>query len=307
LCLGVPELGAIPSAACVGLNGSGWFAPRLSRNAQRPLTLNLQRAEIEIARAMTHYPLAAWSTDAAVLADSFRATVASILFAGQNGDRPRVLLFASPHPQEGKSAALCNVAVALARIGRRVAVVDGDLRNPTLHRIFGVTGAHGLSNLLTVGTSIRVAISEAIHPTQFNNLSVVPYGSGAYPSPETLHSLRMSQVMGLLRAEFDLVLVDSPPVLEVPDARVLGRLADAVILVVRANVTERTSAVAARQRFAEDGTPVLGTILNAWDSRRGPGYPYDVYVRSPRNGINQMPASENPETGEGHTSNVPRI
>jgi capsular exopolysaccharide synthesis family protein len=232
------------------------------------------------------YPLCVWSSGFAHIAESFRATVASIVFAGQSADGPRVLLFASPRPQEGKTAALCNVAVALGRIGRRVVVVDGDLRKPSLHWTFRVPTKFGLSNLLKMDALTTGVVSKGICPTQFSNVSVMSCGSGVSRDPEMLHSWQMSEVIDYLREQFDLVLVDSPPVLEVPDARVLGRLADAVVLVIRAHVTDRTSAMATRQRFADDGIPVLGTILNAWNP---PGRKLNLsYGAAANNGISEV-------------------
>jgi Mrp family chromosome partitioning ATPase len=87
----------------------------------------------------------------------------------------------------------------------------------------------------------------------------------------------MSRLLKRLRTEFDMVMVDAPPMIHLADARVLGRLADGVILVVRAGQTTTDSALFASQRFAEDGTRVLGTVLNSWDPKTSRGYGYGSY------------------------------
>ena len=96
-----------------------------------------------------------------------------------------------------------------------------------------------------------------------------------------LHSDRMVELLDRLRMEFSTILIDTPPMLQISDARILGRLVDAAILVFRAGKTSRDVAMAAKQRMTDDGIPVIGTILNAWDlktmNRYGYGGPYSAY------------------------------
>ncbi len=209
---------------------------------------------------------ATWQHKLSVVAESFRAVLTSILFSGQNGDRPRVILLSSPGPSEGKTTVASNLAIALAEIHHRVLLIDTDMRRPRLHEIFDVPNTWGLSDLLREKNSIvECPLEGLVRETQVPGLYLLPSGPGPASISSLLYSARLQELLRRLRGEFDAVLIDTPPMLLLPDARVLGRLADAVVLVVRAGHTTRDSALAAKQRFAEDGIQVLGTILNYWN------------------------------------------
>jgi capsular exopolysaccharide synthesis family protein len=210
-----------------------------------------------------------------VLADSFRATATSILYAGENGGQPGVIVLTSASPREGKTTVASNLALALAEIGWPVLLVDGDLHKGRLHEIFEVSNAWGLSDLLG-GKELPEGREEIFIGTGYQRLYLLPAGSPAPSISGLLHSPRTLEFLNHARKEFHTVIIDTPPMLQVPDARVLGRLADGVILVVRSAQTTRESAAAAAQRLREDGTRVLGTILNEWDPRKTShaGYAY---------------------------------
>src|SRR6202035_539929 len=207
------------------------------------------------------------------LADSFRATLTSILYSGENGDRPRVIVITSANPEEGKTTVASNLALALAEIGQPVLLIDGDMRSPRLHEIFGVPNQWGLTDLREGKTPLN-GCDEMLFKTGFRNLCLLPSGSLASNISGLLHSSRALEFLNRMREEFHTVIIDTPPMLNMPDARVLGRLADGVILVVHSAQTIRDTAVAAKQRLTEDGTRVLGTILNQWDPRKTNNYSY---------------------------------
>ncbi len=209
-----------------------------------------------------------------VFADSFRAALTSILFSSQNGDCPRVLVVTSASPGEGKTTVTCNLAIALAEVNREVLLIDGDLRRPRLHDVFGLDNSTGLSDLLGDPHGPPV-VSQS---TGIRNLFVLPSGSSSHT--HLLYSPQLPELIRRAREEVDMVLIDSPPMLQMPDARVLGRCADAVILVVRAEQTTLEAAALARQRFSEDGTKVLGTILNNWNPKHTSTYGYGKYYES---------------------------
>ena len=120
-----------------------------------------------------------------------------------------------------------------------------------------------------------------VFKTGFRNLFLLPSGSGSANTAALLHSPRVSEFLNRMREEFHTIIIDTPPMLHIPDARIIGRCADGVILVVRSAQTMRHSALAVKQRLTEDGTRVLGTILNQWDPREtneyGRGYAYKPY------------------------------
>jgi capsular exopolysaccharide synthesis family protein len=213
------------------------------------------------------------------MADSFRAALASILYCGENGARPRLIVLTSANPREGKTTVASNLALALAEIASPILLVDGDLRNGRLHEIFEVSNAWGLSDLLAGEKPPQDRETMAIR-TGCGDLFLLPAGSPPANIPGLLFSPRALEFFTRMRQEFHTVIIDTPPMLNMPDARVLGRMADGVILVVRSAQTTREAAAAAAQRLTEDGTRVLGTILNEWDPRRTGhsryprGYPY---------------------------------
>lgn len=231
--------------------------------------------------------LVTWTRKPSLMAESFRVTLASILFSGQNGSRPKVIVLTSPNPREGKSTVISNLGIALAEISQRVLLVDADMRSPRLNTIFDCANTWGLSSLLRERTSIEDYPGESLaRKTEIPGLYILPSGPGTVSVAGLLHSVRMSELLRRLRREFDTLLIDTAPTLRIPDARILARVSDAVILVIRAGRTTRQSAMAAAQCFEADGTPVLGTVLNDWDPRiAGYGYYTSDYFHYGRKGV----------------------
>jgi capsular exopolysaccharide synthesis family protein len=242
-CLGIAELGVVPSGAA-GIRRFPF--PRASR------------------RAVGDFALATWERGLSPIAESFRAVVASIILAGEDGSRPRVVVVSSPNPGEGKTTVAVNLAIALSEISQRVLLIDADLRQPRLHEIFSLENEVGLTGILT-GRSTAWTPTGAVETTHIPGLHVLPGGGSPDRAPRLLYSYRLAELLRAVRLQFDTVLIDTPPVLPMPDARVIARLADSVVLVVRANKTTREAAALACQRFADDGTLVLGAVLNDWN------------------------------------------
>ena len=132
----------------------------------------------------------------------------------------------------------------------------------------------GLSNVLY---DCRLAgLDQFLQPTGVPGLFVLPAGPATGNAANLLYSENLPVLLATFKKEFDMVIIDTPPMLQMPDARIVGRMADAVILVTRAGHTTRDLALAANQRFAEDRIRVLGTILNDWDPNKtsNGGYGY---------------------------------
>jgi len=270
LYLNLRELGVIPSAT------ADPDLPVLSTGARKAVKALPSRGLIDrqAVASPERVELATWNRKASVLAESFRATLMSILASGNNeGDR-QVILVTSPAPQEGKSTVITNLAIALAEIDQRVLLVDADLRRPRLHTILNQANTWGLSDLLRETVPCEAYPPEALsRKTHIPRLSFLPSGPGSANVSRLLYSARMVTLLERLRNEFDAVLIDTPPVLRVADARILSRLVDAVVLVFRAGCTTRETAAMAVNIFDQDGVPVLGTVLNDWDPRSmGHGY-----------------------------------
>jgi Mrp family chromosome partitioning ATPase len=140
--------------------------------------------------------------------------------------------------------------------------VDADLRKPTLHERFGVVASRGLSDLLKTAEPSKEYISSFIDKAGVQRLSILPSGTVSATAEELLGSPALGPILAHLRASYDIVLIDTPPVLVLPSARLAGRLCEGAILVVRAGQTSRTAAGAACDRLHADEIPVAGTILN---------------------------------------------
>jgi polysaccharide biosynthesis transport protein len=252
--LTLPELGAIPKAA----NGS--------LTAGRLLSSGHGKMHVERATLEQRY---------SVLSESFRATLASILADSRNGDHPRILVVTSSGPMEGKTTVVSNLGIALTEISGRVLLIDGDMRRPRLHKVFDQANSWGLSDVLREKNAIEeLPLDVLVKKTSVPHLYLLPSGAGADNIFGLLCSGRMARLLPRFRREFDYVLVDAPPCLEFADARIMARCAEKVLLVVRANYTDRKTAQAAVQRLLLDGISVMGVILNRWDPARSDIYGY---------------------------------
>jgi receptor protein-tyrosine kinase len=222
--------------------------------------------------------LVTWNRKTSVISEAFRSTMTSILFSGENGDRPKVLVITSPSPQEGKSTIVSNLAIALAEVNHRVLLIDADMRLPRLHAIFDLPNTFGLSDVLHDRMPIRDYTDESlVKKTYIPDLYVLPAGPARTNLSRLLHSNRMNELVMRYRDSFDTILIDSAPVLSVPDSRLLARSADAIILVIRAHRTHQEAAYAAVKCFEEDGREILGTILNDWDPKASAYTRYGQY------------------------------
>jgi capsular exopolysaccharide synthesis family protein len=250
----VPELGAIPAAKRERASGFGLVAP--TRN--RPIELM------------------SWENKQSDVSESFRAALASILVAARDGG-PRAFVITSPLPGEGKTTVACNLGISLAEIRRRVLLIDGDMRRPRLHKVFGLSNSWGLNNLLREKNAVHeLPLDALVRGTSVPNLFVLPSGPGTDSVFSLLYSDRLQRLITRFRKEFDHVLIDAPPSLEFADARTLALYVDGVILVVRADHTDGKTASVAIRRLHLDGIPVVGAILNDWNPRGSRAYGYRV-------------------------------
>jgi capsular exopolysaccharide synthesis family protein len=212
-----------------------------------------------------------------LLAESFRTTLTSIFFSGNNGTRPRVLVLTSASPKEGKTTIASNLAISVAEISHRVVLIDADMRRPRLHEIFQMENTSGLGDLLLHDQPLRDdQVGAALRPSRIPGLSLITSGTHRHAASTLVHSDRLPELIAILRRKFDSVVIDTPPMVNISDARMLARHGDALILVVRSAVTTRDAAALAQRRFAEDGIPLMGVILNGWNPKT-PGYHYYRY------------------------------
>jgi succinoglycan biosynthesis transport protein ExoP len=285
----VTELGAIPSAGAEIGRRIYYAARRKPLPGATPLGLNAAPGVndppavivVGTKKSEERVELMTWQRKPSPVAEAFRAVLTSIMFSGENGSRPHVLVLTSASPAEGKTTIVSNLGIALAEIRQRVLIIDADLRKPRMHELFDVSNERGLSDLLqqppAVNGTLEAALRGIVQETSIPGLHVLPSGPSTHAAANLLYSPNLAAILKKFRQEFDMILVDTPPMLNIADARVAGRLADAVVFVARAGRTTREAAQAAHQRFAEDRTPILGTILNDWDPAKSPGGYYGNY------------------------------
>jgi len=251
--LNAPELGVIPN---LRLNGDG------STKSARTLTSKARTLPLNGDPAGPVTALVTWQNAPDFLAESFRGTLASILRNQVSGKTQKSILITSAGPGEGKTTVVQNLGIALAETGRKVLLVDGDFRRPNLHHRFGLANDRSLVDLLASKIPVTDRTAELFEAsTSFAGLSVLPNRATQDNVAKLLYSLRLRSIFEALTEKYDMILVDAPPILHLADARIIAPLTDALVLVLRAGVTDRKEALEAYQRIQEDGLYLLGTVL----------------------------------------------
>jgi capsular exopolysaccharide synthesis family protein len=206
------------------------------------------------------------------IAEAARAIRTNILF--MSPDRPfHTMLVTSAGPSEGKTTVACCIAIAMAQTGKRVVLLDCDMRRPRVHRVFKQPNDVGITTTLIDLPSVGAAVKA----TDVPNLSILTTGPIPPNPAELLHSEAFEKLLAVLRERFDRVIIDSPPVVPVTDAAILSTKVDGTVLVIRAFKTSKELARRAVRALRDVGGYAVGTVLNAVDlERREYGY-YQYY------------------------------
>lgn len=169
----------------------------------------------------------------------------------------RSMVITSSVPGEGKSEVSANLAAAIAQVGRRVLLVDADMRNPTQHHLWGLVNSVGLSNVIVGQESLENSIQSVTSRLSVLTAGVIP------PNPlALLDSERMANLIAQMAEQYDYILFDTPPLAGIADAAVLGKMVDGVLLVVQPGVVNSASAAAARSLLLRSEPNVLGLVAN---------------------------------------------
>jgi capsular exopolysaccharide synthesis family protein len=216
-----------------------------------------------------HRPLVAQGLHRSARGEEFRQIRTNLQFVDIEHALQSVVLTSSV-PGEGKTTTACNLAMTIAQAGVRVVLVEGDLRRPRVAEYLGLEGAVGLTSVLLGETTLQ----ESLQPWGDGMLSVLPSGPLPPNPSELLGSAGMADLLRQLVAQSGLVLVDSPPLLSVTDAAVLGALTSGVIMLVRSHSTRREEVERAAATVKAVRAEVLGTILNMVPTRGPDGYGY---------------------------------
>jgi capsular exopolysaccharide synthesis family protein len=212
--------------------------------------------------------LLAFKDPKSALAEAARSLRTQLLFSTAEG-APKIMHFTSAGPGEGKTTTAVSVAIAFAQAGAKVLLIDADLRNPSLHRVFSLPNSVGLTNHIA-GTAEPVEISQ---PTQVTRLFTITSGP-LPPNPvELISGAKMLDLLSLSAERFDHVIIDGPPVLGLADALVLANLAKATLFVVDSEVTRKREIEGAVKRLYQANAYVLGAVLSKV-GRAGKGYGY---------------------------------
>jgi polysaccharide biosynthesis transport protein len=195
--------------------------------------------------------------------EAVRALRTAVLLS-RGGSPPKVILITSSVMGEGKSTLAASLAALLAQQGKRVLLVDADLRRPMVHTLFGISGSVGLSTLLTSGPGDATAVEPMLAVDRVRGLNILPAGPvPPYPS-ELLGSEQMSTLLTQWRAQFDFIVLDGAPVLPVTDSVVLAPLADQILMVARYGVTERSQLDRSfRLLLSCVSSTAIGIVVNA--------------------------------------------
>lgn len=224
-----------------------------------------------VSLALLHYP-------ESPVAESFRVLRTSVLLSTAHHP-PQVILVTSPQPSEGKTSTALNLGIGLAQKGTKVLIVDADFRRPGVAKALNLDNQKGLSTVLTGAAAMSEVICQF---PEMPALWLLPTGPRPPNPAELLSSTAMENLLTELRAAFNFVVVDSPPVVLITDATILASIVDGVVLIAESEKTTRGAMLRALRTLSLSGGRVLGTVLNKVDSRRDGYYGhYDYYYRQP--------------------------
>jgi capsular exopolysaccharide synthesis family protein len=222
-----------------------------------------------VARAMTVH-----LDPRSIVAEAYR-TIRTAIYFGLGGNNnggassTKTILVTSPEPGDGKTTSASNLAIAIAQTGRSVLLLDADFRKPSQHKNLEIKNTVGLSSVLAGTDSLEAAVQR----TGVDGLDILPCGPIPANPSEILNSREFGELVDTLASRYDHILFDSPPVNAVTDARILGAVCDATILVLRADKSTRKSGEHARNALLAVGARMLGAIVNDASKRKG----YDIY------------------------------
>lgn len=201
--------------------------------------------------------LITYSNPESIISEQFRTIRTNIHFLNED-EKNNLLVVSSPGQSEGKSTIIANTAISIAQQKEKVLLIDGNLRNPTIHQLFKVTNEVGLTDVL----SEKTPLCEAITKCNINNLDLLTSGPIPLDPAELLESEKMKELLSHIKPLYDLILVDSPSVLEVTDTKVLANLCDGVILVVQKEKTKLEAAQESKKVLEFAKAPLVGVIVN---------------------------------------------
>ena len=208
----------------------------------------------------------------AVISEQFKTIRTNINFSTPDKDL-KTMVITSSVPSEGKSTVSSNVAVVFSQEGKRVLLVDADMRKPTVHHTFNLPNTSGLANVLTR----QATIDEVIQDSCIEGLKIMTCGPIPPNPAELLASQMMTTVMNDLVSRFDVIIFDAPPILSVTDAQILGNKCDGAIIVANTGVVEKAAVLKSKELLMASQAKILGVVLNNYKLERDHYY-YKYYA-----------------------------
>ncbi|MFC7393001.1 CpsD/CapB family tyrosine-protein kinase [Scopulibacillus cellulosilyticus] len=203
------------------------------------------------------------------ISEQFRTIRTNIEFSSVDKEM-RTVMVTSSSPGEGKSTTVANLAVTIAQQGKKVLLVDTDLRKPTVHYTFRQANTQGLTSLLTKQTTFESIVKK----TEVENLYVLPSGPIPPNPAELLASTAMKSFIKHALTMYDMIVFDTPPVLAVTDAQVMTNLCDGTVLVIQSGETEKEAALKAKELLLQAKGTIVGTVLNRKPQKKSNYYYY---------------------------------
>ncbi|UOQ87022.1 CpsD/CapB family tyrosine-protein kinase [Gracilibacillus salinarum] len=203
------------------------------------------------------------------ISEQYKTIRTNLQFSSVDGDL-QTMLVTSSGPSEGKSSTTANLAIVFAQQGKKVLLIDADMRKPTLHYTFRMDNRRGLSSVL-VGES---TLLESISNCDVAGLDLLSCGPIPPNPSELLGSKAMEKMIVAAKEEYDVILFDTPPVLAVTDAQILANICDGAVMVVRSNQTENDAAIKAKELLEVGNAKLLGVVLNDREQKKGHYYYY---------------------------------
>ena len=257
----LPILAIIPSIGSADSN-------KKKKKKGYKLNLKLNKTEKIERRLLTH------EDPKSPISEAYRSLRTSLMFDDNN--ESKIMLVSSPGPGEGKTTTVANLAITYANMGKKTLLVDADLRKPVMHKMFNIDQKLGLTNYLSGSTS---KISDLCFESRVENLSLMSSGIVPPNPSELLASNNMKKFISDIKKDFDIILIDTPPMIAVTDAFVLDKFVDKKLLVIRASVTQKGALERTLVNMENMSSRIDGVVFNGVDESNtyGGGYYYNYY------------------------------
>lgn len=222
-----------------------------------------------MSRSTPEWKLITESNPKSPISEGYRMLRTNIEFSTID-QKLQVIMLTSSKPNEGKSTTSANMAVAFAQANKRVLLIDADLRKPTQHHIFGKSNRTGLTTALFKQKDIH----EVIQQSDTENLSLIHAGPTPPNPSELLSSKQMAALIATTREMFDVIIIDTPPILSVTDAQIVATQSDGVVLVVDSGKVKKDVALKAKALLSHVNAKLIGVVLNNINRKHSDAYSY---------------------------------